>query len=500
MLEDATSFLRKPLVSSLIRYIAAIVSALLMASAFPPYHFGWIAWFGLVPFFLAIWGLKRLQTYTIVATWMVVFFACTIDFWLIHRSPVFDLILVLSFIVQTVIVSESQLLSARFRSWGWLLFSGLWISITFLVMFLVGLIYPLPPDLPLYSFANTQWLYPTMLQILPITGESGLALLIVVFNQGLVQVVLHRQRREWLMPMALVVSLLIICAGWGTYHLSVDKPKETVGVAIVTGENGSEILGSYQTERYLQSITGKTSLQDGSAVPDIGIVVWPESPVGDLSPDPNPVWLSSLASQINKYLVTDFIKSQVKGLPLNEAVVTGPDGSILAVNAKRKIPPIIEDHEPADKKTSAVVVTTPWGRMSTLVCYDVFFPDVVRKEVNQGVDYIVVPANAIYNSPRVTAIQLAQTMLRAAENHTAVAFAFNNGTSALIDSNGRLLTHEVLYSLNNQNNDIGMMGTLPIETGGTLYTKIGDLFIWMVLVGCIAGLFIGIIHIAKRNY
>ena len=115
-----------------------------------------------------------------------------------------------------------------------------------------------------------------------------MALLIVVFNQGLVQVVLHRQRREWLMPMALVVSLLIICAGWGTYHLSVEKPKETVGVAIVTGENGSEILGSYQTERYLQSITGKTSLQDGSAVPEIGIVVWPESPVGYLSPDPSP--------------------------------------------------------------------------------------------------------------------------------------------------------------------------------------------------------------------
>jgi apolipoprotein N-acyltransferase len=145
----------------------------------------------------------------------------------------------------------------------------------------------------------------------------------------------------------------------------------------------------------------------------------------------------------------------------------------------------------------AVVVTTPWGRMSTLVCYDVFFPDVVRKEVNQGVDYIIVPANAVNNSPRVTAIQLAQTMLRAVENHTAVAFAFNNGTSALIDSNGRLLTHEVLYSYYRQNNDKGMAGTLPVETGGTLYTKIVDLFIWVVLGGCLAGLFIGLIRKPK---
>ena len=497
MVNSITPFLKKPLVLSFARYIAAIVSALLMAAALPPYHFGWIAWFGLVPLFLAIRGLKRLQTYTIVASWVLVFFACTIDFWLIHRSPVFDLIVVLSFVVQTVIVSESQLLSARFRRWGWLLFSGLWISVTFLVMFLVGLFYPLPPDLPLYSFANTQWLYPTMLQILPITGEYGLALLIVLFNNGLVQTVLHRQRREWLAPAVLIASLLVICVGWGTYRLSVDKQKTSVGVAIVTGEDGSGPLGSYQTESYLQSITDKTPSQDGSAVTDIGIVVWPEGAVGDLVLDPNPVWLSSLASQTNKYLVTDFKKTQVKGLPLNEAVVTGPDGSILAVNAKRKIPPIVEEDEPADNKTLAVVVTTPWGRMSTLVCYDVFFPDVVRKEVNQGVDYIIVPANAVNNSPRVTAIQLAQTMLRAVENHTAVAFAFNNGTSALIDSNGRLLTHEVLYSYYHQNNDKGMAGTLPVETGGTLYTKIGDLFIWVVLGGCLAGLFIGLIRKPK---
>jgi apolipoprotein N-acyltransferase len=485
MINRISSLLKNPLVNSLIRYIMAIISALLMAAASPPYHFGWIAWFGLVPLFLAIQGSKRLQTYSIVVVWSFVLFACIIDFWLIRHASFLNLVFSgLGIILMSIAVSELQLITARFRRWGWVLFSGLVTGVLFLFPMIFG------PTV-FYNFANTQWLYPTMLQILPIVGEWGLVLLIILFNRGLVQVVLHRQRREWLMPAALIASLLVICVGWGTYRLSVDKPKASVGVVLMSINTNSGFAASINTDSYLQSLENKSSAQNGSTAPDVGIVAWSEAQVGDLVDTSNTATESSLAGEMGKYLVADFSESRAKGLPYNVAVVFGPDGSILAENQKRKIP-AGEESAPGDTSIPWTVVNTPWGRMSTLVCRDTFYPGVARQAAKEGVDFFVVPANEFSTGyPRADALHLSETMLRAAENHTAIAFAYRTGTSALISDDGKLLTHKALASGITLNN-IAVEGTLPVGVGGTLYTRIGDLFIWVILGVCIAGLVIGL--------
>jgi apolipoprotein N-acyltransferase len=456
-----------------------------MAAAFPPYHFGWIAWFGLAPLFLAIQGSKRLQTYSIVVVWSLVLFGCIVDFWLIRHASFLNLVFSgLEIILMSIAVSELQLITTRFNRWGWLLFSGLVTEIIFLITLVFGPLYML-------NFANTQWLYPTMLQILPIVGEWGLVLLIILFNMGLVHVILHRQRREWLMPAALIAALLIICVGWGTYRLAVDKPKASVGVVLMSLNTNSGVVGAMNTQSYLQSLEDNPSSSNGSVVPDVGVVVWSEASVGDIIDTTSTATESSLASEINTYLVADFSESRAAGLPYNVAVVFGPNGSILAENEKRKIP-AGEESAPGDKNTPWTVVNTPWGRMSTLVCRDTFYADVARQAAKEGVDFFVVPANEFSTSyPRADALHLSETMLRAAENHTAIAFAYRTGTSALINDDGKLLTHKALASGITLNN-IAVEGTLPVGVGGTLYTKIGDLFIWVVLGVCIAGLVIGL--------
>jgi len=335
-----------------------------------------------------------------------------------------------------------------------------------------------------------------MLQILPIVGEWALVLLIILFNRGLVQAILHRQRREWLMPAALIAALLIICVGWGTYRLAVDKPKEKVGVVLMSINTNSGLAAAMNTQSYLQPLEDNPSTSNGSASADIGIIVWSEAQVGDLVNVTNTATERSLASEMGKYLVADFSDSRVEGLPYNVAVVFGPDGSILAENQKRKIPSF-EESAPGDTSIPWTVVSTPWGRMSTLVCRDTFYMDVARQAAKEGVDYFVIPANEESTDyPRADALHLSETMLRAAENHTAIAFAYRTGTSALINDDGKLLTHKALASDITLSN-IAMEGTLPVGVGGTLYTKIGDLFIWVVLGGCLVGLFIGLIRKAK---
>jgi apolipoprotein N-acyltransferase len=125
--------------------------------------------------------------------------------------------------------------------------------------------------------------------------------------------------------------------------------------------------------------------------------------------------------------------------------------------------------------------------MSTLICYDTFFPEVVRKATAQGVDFFIVPANPPRESvPRFTALHLSQTIFRAVENHTAIVLSYSNGISALIDSNGRLLLHEPLNPAIYMYNSVAMSGALPVHPGGTFYSRWGDVFIWAVLFLSIA--------------
>jgi len=262
-----------------------------------------------------------------------------------------------------------------------------------------------------------------------------------------------------------------------------------VSVAILpTGGNlGPEGEAITMTREFISYADSNRVLPDGSIIPEIGIIAWAEIPVGDLTLNDikNPV--SDLATELQRYLVADFYETRSDGTYLNVAGIFGPEGVLLAQNAKRKIPPIVEGSTASDKDAMTEVVATPWGRMSTLICYDTFFPDVVRKAAAQGDDFFIVPANPPSESvPRFTALHLSQTMFRAVENHTAIALSYSNGISALIDSNGRLLLHESLDPGIYMTNSVAMSGALPVGTGGTFYSKWGDTFIWVVLLGSIA--------------
>ncbi len=486
---DSRAFLTRLHVRKWLRFLAVIASAILFSAAFPPHNLGWVAWFALVPFFLAIHGINRVQTYIVSAIWFLLFSVFLVDYYFLVRSPIFILIIVTGLTFQIVVVSELQLLSSKYGRWGWLLFSGLWVGIWFLIAFLVGMVYPLSPDLPFPSFANTQWLYPVTLQILPFVGQFGLALLVILVNKGLAEIVLRRRTRQIISPLAIIVILLLLNIGWGTYYLSADNPIKTVGVAIVpTGGNlGSEGDAATMTRDFVSYADNNRVLPDGSIIPEIGIIAWAEIPVGDINVEDTKNPVSDLAGELQRYLVANFYETQADGTYLNVAGIFGPEGMLLAQNVKRKIPPVVEGSIAGEKGAPIEVVATPWGRMSTLICYDTFFPDVVRKAAAQGVDFFVVPANPPSESvPRFTALHLSQTIFRAVENRTAIVLSYSNGISALIDSNGRLLLHESLNPEIYMKNSVAMSGALPVCSGGTFYSRWGDAFIWAVLFVSIA--------------
>jgi apolipoprotein N-acyltransferase len=482
------------------RYIATVISAVLVAFAYPPYNLGWLAWLGLAPLFLALHGLRRRDTYAIAGIWTLVLIIGIMDFYFLTRSPVFVLIVIAGLIIQTIIIAESSMIAQRYPSYGWLILPCLWVSAEFLVSFITGLFSPVPPDIPIPTPANTQWLYNPMLQILSVTGEYGLYFLILLVNSSLAEAIRRIPYRRWWTPMAISVPILVLCIIWGILQLPATNGSNKAGIAIVP--TGGSLIAEFSpltmTRQFVEETDRNRVMPDGSVRPETGIIAWAEIPVGNINDKNTVAQVSDFAAETKRYMVVNFYDEQSDGTYLNVAAVFGPDGTLPVRNAKRRIPPIVEGSTAGNNEEPIETVDTPWGKMTTLICYDTFFPQLARRAAADGADFIIVPANpASDTTPRFTALHLSQTMLRAVENHTAIALSYASGLSALIDANGQLVMHEPLDPKTYMESSVAMAGALPIEKGGTLYTRIGDTFAWIVLAVSI--IWIMVIETKRRN-
>ena len=162
--------------------------------------------------------------------------------------------------------------------------------------------------------------------------------------------------------------------------------------------------------------------------------------------------LAEIAQRQGKWIVTGApVESPTRrGEVWNAAVVVGPQGE-MQVNGKRYLPnfgPFEEGLQftPAD---AALVVETPFGRIGTLICYEVFFPEVARKLALQGADLLL----AISASP-VTSRTLFAKLIPARAIENATGFGYVNrvgvedsmvfdGGSQFCDPKGEVLEPEV---------------------------------------------------------
>jgi apolipoprotein N-acyltransferase len=466
-----------------IAFAMITLSAALFLLALPPQRLGFLGWFALVPLFLASRRRTRRELYPLTFLWsMMVIIGCS-DAYFWKRSEVFVIIILAGILVQGIVVAEILLFRQKFLQWGWLMIPSLWASGFFLMGYSLSLLpHPLPPTIPFISISNSQWLYPAALQVLSITGELGLVFLIILVNSGLTEGI-HRlsDKRSWLSPIILSLGLVVICLAGGSLYLSRPSDPGTMGTAIVPAGSYLELNPSLDITRELVAALDNQPLlfPDGTSIEAINLIAWDESPVGYLEDEDTIESIRQFARDIGAYLVVDVFASQPSSPSLNVALIFAPDGIVLAQNAKRIIPMIVEENSPGDRSRAPETAATPWGTMTTLICYETFFPDLVRRIARHDIDFFVVPAKPPIDTPRFTAIHLSQTIFRAAENHTAIAFSYSSGISALIDSYGRLIVHSPLPSiLGHTEVATAIIGPLSVEQGGSFYTRTGDAFAW----------------------
>jgi len=132
----------------------------------------------------------------------------------------------------------------------------------------------------------------------------------------------------------------------------------------------------------------------------------------------------------------------------------------------------------------AVQISVPEAGPLTVgvpICYELIFPDLVRRFVRDGAEVLFgITNDAWYGRTGAPYQFLAITALRSAETRVWTARAANTGVSAIIDAGGRVRARTRIFERDLLVYDVPLR---PGPAGGSFYTRHGDVFAW----GCWLG-------------
>jgi apolipoprotein N-acyltransferase len=115
----------------------------------------------------------------------------------------------------------------------------------------------------------------------------------------------------------------------------------------------------------------------------------------------------------------------------------------------------------------------PQGKFGVLICFEIIFPDLCRRFVKDGADFLVTITNdAWFGKTSAPYQHLSMATFRAIENRVFIARAANTGISAFIDPKGKIVDQGGIFA------EEAMNGTIHLSRNKTFYTLYGDVFAW----------------------
>ncbi len=119
---------------------------------------------------------------------------------------------------------------------------------------------------------------------------------------------------------------------------------------------------------------------------------------------------------------------------------------------------------------------SPYGRIASVICFDMDFPTFINQAGNKNVDIMLVPAN---DWKEITPYHANMSKLRAIENGFSMVRCTGQGLSLAVDYNGKVLNQLNYY----QTEENIMISDVPIKGIKTIYAKMGDWFVWVCIIG-----------------
>jgi apolipoprotein N-acyltransferase len=475
----------------------AALSGVLLALAFPTFDVAPLAFVALVPLLVGLHGVPPLQGTYLGILAGAVFSLMSIP-WVVHTMttygglplPVGILLLVALSLYLALYVGVFAFGITRLSLEGGLGYlvgaATLWVGLEYLRTFLLT-------GFPWNLLGYTQYRSLSIIQIASITGVYGVSFVLVLVNAAAALACLHvrRSARQALMPVlgAGVVLTATVVFGMGRM-VSAEIPRREIRVSVVQGNIEQGIKWDPEfASRTIAIYEGLTRRADRGS----DLIVWPETAVPFFLREGGQLTrrVLDLATEVQTPILVGSPDRVSDASPryYNSAFLISPAGEIVQKYDKIHLVPFGE-YVPlssllffVDKMATGIgdfsagevftVFETAGGRFGVLICFEAIFPDQVRGYVLAGADLLVNITNDAWFGDSAAPYQhLSMAVLRAVENGVYLVRAANTGISALVAPSGEILHQSDLFV------EAVLSATMAPRSGGTFYTRRGDLFAW----------------------
>lgn len=477
------------------KYLGALLTAVLLILAFPNFNLVWLAPVALAPLLVAVareprwWRRFLLGQFAGVVYW---FGVCNwIEGVLANygglNTPLAWLAFLLFCMIKALHLGVFAMLAGVLMSRWWAApaVAALWVAIeathgslgfAWLALGNAGIDMGLP------------------MRLAPLASVYGLSFIFMLMAAALALAVLGRPRLYllWLLPLPFLIFLPALP----------DARRGRQTAVLVQPDISEDAQWSPESVDRMQRNLAALSLRavmSGGEHP--ALVVWPEVPAPlYYYDDPRfRAYVDALAHAANTHLLLGVVAHTPRGAPLNSAILLAPDGRMVSRYDKVNLVPFGEfvpwpfdfvkriTTEAGDFTPGKQVVVSPIGghKLGTFICYESVFPNFVRQFVADGAEVLFNISNDGYFGQSAARLQhLEIVRMRAAENQRWVLRSTNDGITGAIDPAGRL------------------RGTLPLSVEAasragftyiqalTFYTRYGDWF--PLLCALVAGMLLAV--------
>jgi len=293
-------------------------------------------------------------------------------------------------------------------------------------------------------------------------------------------------------------ALFGVCLGvillLGGLRLSFEPASDTVRVAGVTvaqpRDYWGEIIDRSTPADQAHAFAGEmASLNDAlfaqsarAAQAGARIVFWAEAE-GVVFPEEEAAFVArgrAFAAEHEVYFAPAFIILRYgQATADNKVLMITPAGDVAYSYTKTK------SWYPTDSDGILHFVDTPYGRLSSAICFDMDFPAFIHQAAKENVDIMLVPA---FDWEPIKPYHTQVGLFRAVENGFSMVRQVNQGTSMAVDYQGRLLAYQDYFTTA----DPLMAVDVPTQGARTLYGALGDWFAYLSIAGVLALIVAGV--------
>ena len=476
-------------------------SGILIFLSFPKFDLEFLAWFALVPLFYAIEekGLFHSFVHGCI-TGFVSFLG--ILYWIIVAIHTYGnvplmlsgLILLLLVVYLSLFVGAftflTRLIQIRSGLQTILFAPILWVALEYLRSFLLT-------GFPWASLGYSQYLNLPFIQMADITSVYGLSFVILLVNATLFGVLRQWSKKAFPVREVAVTALILLSfLIYGYVKMGVVERQmiqnPPLKIGLVQGNIDQSIKWDESFQKETLKIYERLSFKVAEEKP--GLIIWPETATPFFFQDEKeyqPMVLD-VPKRTQAFLLFGSPSYKIERGKINHynsAFMISPSGERVGEYDKIHLVPYGE-YVPLQEFISLGSLgegignfkpgkqifnfSLPQGKFGVLICFEIIFPDLCRRFIKGGADFLVTITNdAWFGRTSAPYQHLSMAAFRAIENRVFICRAANTGITAFIDPKGKIVKQSGIFK------EGAMDGTIYLSKGKTFYTLYGDVFAWI---------------------